>query len=103
MLWSRPPATKTTSVSPFTCTGTALEAVVPLPRFPKSLPPHAQTVPFDRTASEWSRAPAIATTPVRPLTWTGTALDVCVPFPSWPRVFRPHIQTVPSAFSAMLE
>jgi hypothetical protein len=50
-LWSRPPATNFTFVSPLTWTGTSLFAVLPSPRFPNSLSPHAQTVPLAFTAS----------------------------------------------------
>ena len=103
MLWSRPPATDTMPVSPLTCTGTSRFVVVPSPRFPNSLSPHAHTVPFAFTASEWSRAPAIATTPVSPFTCTGTELDLVVPLPSWPKLLSPHAQTVPLLFRARLE
>jgi len=51
MLWSRPPATNFTFVGPLTWTGTSLAAVLPSPRFPNRLSPHAQAVPLAFTAS----------------------------------------------------
>jgi hypothetical protein len=77
--------------------------VLPVPRFPNSLSPHAHTVPSPRSARAWSRAPAIATTLARPDTLTGTDRLVVVPSPSVPNLFQPQAHTVPSLFRAMLE
>src|SRR5207245_1929137 len=52
-LWSQPPATCVTPVSPVTWTGASRPSVVPSPRSPLVLSPHAQAVPSDLTARVW--------------------------------------------------
>ena len=50
---SLPAATCVALVRPVTCTGPVTCAVLPLPSWPKALPPQASTVPFDFSASTW--------------------------------------------------
>ena len=60
-----PAAIATTPLSPETCTGTLLFAVLLFPNCPRLFQPHAHTVPSDFTARAWAELPseAMATTP----------------------------------------
>src|SRR5664279_5521361 len=93
-------ATATASLSPDTCTGTALSAVLPLPSAPSVPAPHAHTVPSPRTAYPVPNPAAMAVTVLRPDTCTGTSLSVVPPLPSWPSPPHPQAHTVPSPRSA---
>src|SRR5438552_4758142 len=93
--------------TPWTCTGTALEVLNdPVPSWPSSPTPQAQSVPPLLIATMCCAQTPIAVTPVStptppgPTTWTGVWLFENDPFPSSPVLRLPHVQTVPSLLSA---
>src|SRR2546425_809550 len=102
-LWFPPAEMATTgSVRKLTATGVLLLVTVPLPNWPESLRPHAETVPSFFSAKLWNRPPAMAFTEDRLLTGTGVFELLLVPLPNWPKPLVPHAETVPSLFSARL-
>src|SRR5579883_2379304 len=91
-----------TPVRPGTWTGPGPPPVVPLPSSPTELPPHAQTVPSDASASPVSGPAETAIIPDSPGTWAGRARGAPPdePVPSCPSVLSPHVQSVPSERTA---
>src|SRR5262245_66603455 len=80
--------------------GTRLLVVVPLPKAPTALLPHAQRVPSARSPTECAFPPATARQLVAEPIWTGRCRSVVVPSPSWPSLFSPHAHNVPSERTA---
>ncbi len=102
---SRPDATSTASVTPWTCTGVRRTVRVPSPSWPSLFRPHEKTRPSAHRARLLLCPAATWLTPPAPhgtLSWVGTLRFAVPPTPSWPFSLLPHTYTWPEAVRATM-
>ena len=90
------PAETVFHVSAPICVGVNLMSVVPSPKFPYPLSPHAQSVPSVLMAMVYSYPAATVFQLLSLPIFVGLSFSTVVPSPNWLYLLFPHPQSVPS-------